>query len=202
MELHLIDTWMPIVDLPHEFQSRKLLHFTFTSRSTFDVSQILRPIMLACEHLEILSLETQGEVGVDLLRLALSRRLTDFRLYGERARYDFDGLVDAVRSQSRLERMYISYPCPQSKREPLTVLHCHQLSTSLPRLSEIVFRLPPSSESFRGFSRNSNEMYVFKLRELSRQPCLALSAFFAGERESQADLHLLLDQVRRYSSHR
>jgi hypothetical protein len=60
---------------PLEFHSRNLRHFTFSSPKTVGVNQILGPIVLACKHLETLSLNIP-EAGVEVLALALDRCLT------------------------------------------------------------------------------------------------------------------------------
>lgn len=198
-QLSLKNTSLSSANIPNHFGSKNLRRFSFKSRSDFDICEILRPIVSATQHLQILSLETSADVGTDQLKLALvhNNALIDFQLYGKRAMYNFDDLIEAARQQRRLERMNISYPCSGSTPQHITFLHSHDLSSCLSQLKEVTLRLPdlPRPPSLAGHS--------FKLKNLVPEHCLELCTIIVESRDGhRLDLYILLVQVRRYPSHR
>jgi hypothetical protein len=201
-QLSLKNTSLSPEDIPSNFQSNNLRRFTFTSQSKFDIRVILRPIIFATQHLQILSLETQADVGTDQLRLALANgnALTDFQLYGKRATYNFSDLIEVTRPQQRLKRINISYPCPESMPEQISFHYSHELSSLLPQLKEVVLRLPSSDRidaALRGM-----DLHSIKLNSLVPEGCLELCTIIVGDLSLFVDLYILLPQIRRYPSHR
>jgi hypothetical protein len=146
------------------------------------------------------------EVGLKILRLALTNRnITRLRLYGRRATYSFNELINAIKDSSQLKKMDISYPCPQLQAEQMTPLHCHNLSAMLPKLNEIVLRFHRSSDIVKSFNSHATyDAHFFKLETLTPQHCLELCTILVqlSGREGPVHLHPMLRQARRYSIHR